>query len=248
MIPLIALCWLSQPALAQSPEPEERFLLAARAYDEGEHGAAVAEYDALLAAGRDTGPVLYNRGNALLRLGDLGGAIASYRQAAARRPRDADIAANLAFARSSTRDDVAPPEPSVLARVLFFWHHGLSLAERLWALLAVHGLFWIGLAARLADPRRRMPRSLLYILGGGGLLLAASVASSWWAPARVAVVGQEEVTVRAGTRQEAVARFKLHQGTEAAVVDQRGDWVRIELSDGKDGWLPAETVHLVELR
>jgi uncharacterized protein YgiM (DUF1202 family) len=32
--------------------------------------------------------------------------------------------------------------------------------------------------------------------------------------------------------------FVLHEGTKVQILDSDGDWLRIVLSDGKDGWIP----------
>ena len=33
--------------------------------------------------------------------------------------------------------------------------------------------------------------------------------------------------------------FTLHEGTKVQISAQDGNWFRITLADGKDGWIPA---------
>ena len=39
--------------------------------------------------------------------------------------------------------------------------------------------------------------------------------------------------------------FILHEGTKVAVMDSLGEWYRIELSDGRQGWLEAEDIEII---
>ncbi len=256
MTPLALALWLAAPAAAQATpavdlvpagQPEELFLRAAQSYDDGRYAASVELYETLIGQGHDSAAVYYDLGNALLRGGALGRAIGAYRQAEARAPRDADIAANLTFARSSAKDAIAPVAPSPLIRTLLFWHHLLAPAERTWALLACHSALWVGVAIRIATAGRRVPRWLLGALAVPAVALGLSAATHALAPTRVAVVTAATTEVRAGTSHDAVVRFELHEGTEAAWVDSSGEWLRIALSDGKDGWIHAGAVTAVTL-
>jgi SH3-like domain-containing protein len=39
--------------------------------------------------------------------------------------------------------------------------------------------------------------------------------------------------------------FVLHEGTKVRILDQIGDWQNIELSDGRQGWLPASDMEII---
>ena len=50
-----------------------------------------------------------------------------------------------------------------------------------------------------------------------------------------------EVDVLASpTVRNAVVIFQLHEGAPFAVTTESGDWYKIQLSDGKSGWIPRE--------
>src|ERR1700722_13167815 len=57
-------------------------------YDEGKYAEAAAGYDQLIAEGKVSAALYFNRGNALFKEGQIGRAIASYRQAQLLAPRD----------------------------------------------------------------------------------------------------------------------------------------------------------------
>jgi tetratricopeptide (TPR) repeat protein len=215
------------------------------AYDEARYGRAVEAYSELLEHGVDDGRVHFNLGNAYLRNGELGQAIASYLRARARLPRNQDVVANLDFARKSTKDALAPPAPSPVMSTLFFWHYGFSSAELRRAAVALNLVFWLVLAAglyrRSSEVLRWMALAALVLL----LAVGGSLVARWAFPQRVAVVIPQEIEARSGNSSEDVVRFKLHAGTEVRVVERRGDWFRIALPDGQQGWVPGEQVEVV---
>jgi len=233
------------PLASPRAEPGELFIAANTAYEAGDHPRAIALYRQILALGVENGHLYYNLGNACLRNGELGQAVAAYRRSRSLLPRDEDVAANLAFARASARDAVPPSEPSPVVRNLFFWHYSLSRPELLRLVVLLNLAFWVLAAARLFAPRSRLLRwSLGAVLT---LLLAtgASLALRFAAPLRVAVIVPPEVDVYAGIREDAVVRFELHAGSEVRATGLREGWVRIALPGGEQGWLPEDQVEVV---
>ena len=247
---LAAIVCAAEPARGQ--EPAAAFEAANEAYAAGDFATAVAGYRALLAAGHDHAMLYYNLGNAHLRRGEIGHAIASLRRAAAAAPRNPDVRANLAFARKNARDALAPPEPSAVTRTVFAWHHAFSRDELWLAAGVLNAMLWTLLACRLwrrhEAPRRR--EGLAWAAAATAVLLAASAGSLTVhaiAPLRVAVVLPGEVDARSGTREDSVVRFKLHAGSEVRLREERDGWLRIALPDGEQGWIEADAAEVVEL-
>ncbi|MDX1502161.1 MAG: tetratricopeptide repeat protein [Thermoanaerobaculia bacterium] len=222
--------------------PEELFVAAGRAYEQGDYAAAAALYERLVGSGFDNGHLYYNLGNARLRNGELGRAIAAYREARRRLPRDREITANLEFARKSTKDALQPPEPSPVLATLFFWHYELSPREIGIAALVLNLLFWCALTLRLfrrgSEPLKWLTLALLAPL----LAAAGSLAAHELLPDRVAVVVPQEADARTAPDPEAVVRFQLHAGTEVRLEERADGWVRIALPDGQEGWMEAGQV------
>lgn len=228
-----------------STTPTAQLEAALAAYDAGQFAEAVVGFETLVRAGFDDGRLHYDLGNAHLRASDLGRAIASYRRAAQRLPRDSDIAANLAFARKSARDAIAPPQPPSVVRALGFWHFLLGPAELRWSLVGANLLAWSLAAVALLRPRGEVIRWFVAATFGLVALLGASVlADAFFAP-RVAVVVPATVEALAGPADDAVLRFELHAGSEVRVVEQREGWLRVALPDDQQGWIPATTAEVV---
>lgn len=225
-------------------ESGELFVNANNAYETGDYAAAVQLYEELLERGNRSGAILYNLGNAYLRSGELGRAIAAYRRCLVLEPRNQDARANLAFARQSARDALEPPSPAAIRQTLFFWHYGLSRPERI-RLGALLNLVLFGLlAARLWRRRSELLRwsslaaAVLLVLVIGSLFASLG-------PRRVAVVVPQEIDVYSGTDQASVVRFKLHAGTEVRSPAEREGWLRIGLPDGQQGWIEREHAEFV---
>ncbi len=249
------------PATAASPEapvaadprplddivPGETFVNANAAYEAGDHVRAIELYESLLRRGFENGRLHYNLGNAYLRRGELGRAIAAYRRGQVFLPRDEDLAANLAFSRQSTKDAIEPPEPGPVLETLFFWHYGLSRSELGIALVVLNLLLWSVLALRLFRRGSEVLRWTTIAL----LLLVAHVGGSLAVhhlmPQEIAVVVPQEIEVRSGTQLQDLVLFKLHAGTEVRVVDRREGALRIALpgEESRGGWIAAEHAELV---
>lgn len=228
------------------PEPAELWVNGNAAYEAGDFETAVSRYREIESLGVENGHLHYNLGNAYLRAGDLGQAIASYRRALHLLPRDEDALANLAFARRSARDEIAPPEPPVLLRTLLFWHYSLAPDEVLRSVVLVSGAFWMVLALRLYRRTSEVLRWSAVCLLAAALALGGSlVAHAAFTPAS-AVVLPQEIDLHAAAGEDSVVRFRLHAGTEVRVIEQRPEWIRIELPDGQRGWSRREYVEIVE--
>ncbi len=229
-----------------APEPAEFWVNGNAAYEAGDFERAVALYREMQEMGVDNGHVHYNLGNAYLRAGQLGRSIASYRRSLRLLPRDEDAYANLAFARRSARDEIAPPAPPVLVRTLLFWHYSLAPNEVVRSVVLVGLGFWIVLALRLYRPASEVLRWSAVCLLAVGLALGGSLVAHGAFDPAIAVVLPQEINLHAAAGEGSVVRFRLHAGTEVRVIEQRPEWIRVELPDGQRGWSKREYVEIVE--
>ncbi len=229
-------------------DPAEQFVAANKAYEDTDYSKAIESYLDVVAAGVEDGRLYFNLGNAYLRNGELGRAIASYRRAHGLRPRDQDVRANQSFARGTTKDAIEPPEPSAVVSTLLFWYYGLSPNELALVVLLVNLLFWCSALARVFRPDSEVLRwSSILLLA---LLIAAAsplLASRWLSPS-VAVVLPLEIDAFTAPDLDSVVRFKLHAGTELRLRDKRDGWIRIALPDDQQAWVESEWIEVVERR
>ena len=102
----------------------EQSFVAAKSEDE--FLAVAGQYQQILDSGFRSGAVLYNQGNAFLKAGQPGRAIAAYRQAKRFRPGDPLLDSNLRTALSQTGVE---DRPSIVDRLLF-WQGWISYGSK----------------------------------------------------------------------------------------------------------------------
>ncbi len=206
---------------------------------------AAGGFRALLEGGVENAALEYNLGNAHFRLGDLGLAILHYRRAAALDPGDARIAANLRYAQGRVEPHINPTGGSRLALHLLAWHYQSSARQR-YAVLA--GAAAAGACCMLAWMRwRRRGVALAGVaLTLCGWCAATSLLWQSWDAARcpqaVLVQDQQPLRLARGESADLALPQPLGAGVEVRVLQQRGDWVEVQLVNDQTGWLPAAAV------
>ncbi len=224
----------------RAAEAATDFEKASQLYAQGKFEESAAAYQAMLQAGFGSGEAYYNLGNALFKSGQVGRAIAAYRQALLFLPRDPDLRANLRFARQQAGGGNVPRE-SWLGNFL------ASLTINEWTLLAVACWWcWLGLSA-LGCWRVELAAGLSRYVWLSGLLAACTVGGMGARlyqlssnPMGVIVAG--ETAVRYGPLPDSKTLCTLADGTEVIVLEQREQWVQVRDSARRDGWIPRENI------
>jgi tetratricopeptide (TPR) repeat protein len=223
--------------------PAESFNLGNVLYQGGDYAGAADRYQQALQAGPNP-DALYNLGNAQFKLGQVGRAVISYQRARFLKPRDGDIAANLAFLRGYRADKVlALPGP--FEQLVDRTFHFLSIREAM--LLAAACFFLAALLSSLFIVFRR--RTLLYPAVPLFLLFAygAATALTWhgFVRSRPAVVIATEVSALSGPGEDYKQILLAHDGSECLVREARGEWLLVQLPGGAGGWIRKGTVEMV---
>lgn len=228
-------------AASATAPAEERFERANAAYRAGDFAGAAAGYEALSAEGFTAAALHHNLGNARLRLGRRGQAIASWERALRLDPGDDDARENLRAARSDDPDRALAGEPTLYARLVERTGDRQATALFLgpWALL------WgaLALRSRRGGRSRRLlgAGALVAALGvvGGGALLAGRARDRAW-PA--AVVVAPATAAREGPSPALKPAFELHEGTRVRVRGTEGELLLVRLDGGLEGWVARRDV------
>jgi tetratricopeptide (TPR) repeat protein len=186
----------------------------------------------------------YNLGNTYFRLDDLGRAVLHLKRAERLAPGDGRIRSNLQYVRERVTPLFTPPQKNRLLESILFLHYQTGLSTRLaWSALA--GV--IGWGCLFAALWTR--RSGLYTLAGIGIFVGATLgASTIWqlhdesARPHAVVTRTQPLKMGRGEGHDAVISQPLGPGVEVRILESRGGWVRLELPDGKTGWLPEDAV------
>jgi tetratricopeptide (TPR) repeat protein len=223
-------------------EVTANFSAANQLYAEGKFSDAAKGYETILSSGTTSPNLLFNDGNAEFKAGNLGRAIAAYRAAALLAPRDADVRANLNFARNQVQGATFHESR---------WQTGLgSLTLNEWTTLAALA-FWLMFGLFTAMQIRpalktvlQTPARLLAVaticLGG---CLTGTAAIHFNSP--VAVVVLPDAVTRVGPFDDAQNAFAVHDGAELPVLDQRSGWVQVGDGGSRSGWIPAAQVQVL---
>jgi len=209
-------------------------------YEQGKYSDAAARYETILQTGSASAPVSFNLGNAFLKSGRVGRAIAAYRSAEKLSPRDPDARANLQFARNQAGGGASAPTlrwSNWIGRLtLNEWTILTTIAASVWFLL---------LAVRQWRPNLKNSfRGLLVVFGILGAFLvacfAAAIHKEFFIHSSVVIV--PEAVVRPGPFDESPSAFTLRDGAEVTVLDQKESWLQIADASQRTGWLPGKNV------
>lgn len=212
--------------------------------------ASAEAWERVRATGIRNGALEFNLGNARLQSGDVGRAIAAYLRAERTIPGDPDLQANLAHARSMVSTSFGRSGGTVLVdSVTRIWHlvpHDLRLGLGVGAWVAFGALGALRLAARNAPAgwTRAAWTAALWALGATAALFGASVAADA-ARARsthAAVLVADGIVLRKGNGEGYDQAFAetLGPGVECRLLEERPGWMRIELPDGRSGWIRSD--------
>jgi len=234
------LCFLFSLHL-RAQNPESDFETANKLYEQGKFAEAAPAYQKLIQSGQISAALYFNLGNAFFKSGQIGRAIAAYRQAERLTPRDPDIRANLQFARNQTQGPTLAPSRWQL------WLGKLTANE--WAAFAAAAI-WLCFLLLAAMQWRPVLRdalrgySLVFAIAAAGLSLCLGAVLYENLFERTAIVLAPEVPARNGPLEESHTAFTLHDGAELRVLDQKDNWLQVTTDPRRIGWVRRDQVLL----
>lgn len=227
------------------------FNKATEAYNKGEFSDAIINYEKILANGEHSAELYYNLGNAHYKLNHIAPSIYNYEKALLLSPNDSEIKNNLSYARNMTLDAIEKlPETSL--RSFYKKVTGIFTFDQ-WAYTAIVFVVLFVLTyilfrfLRYATQKRiSFILSLFFLLLCIVSVVFAFVTLSDYNKDAPAIVFAEESVVQAEPNNRSEAVFRLHEGTKVTVLEQLNDWQKIELADGKTGWIASEDIKLIK--
>ncbi len=227
------------PLLAPAAGPGDVMQQALELYSKGEKERAVQLWEGLRGSGYASVALFYNLGNAYREAGQLGKAVLNYERALLIQPRHAQLQHNYRLALAEVEGDpLSWPEPAIALH----WRNLRSLlSSNAWAVLGLV-LCWAALAAGWWG--RKRTRSWLWLsLAAIGLPLALLAWSLAFSVSRAlesdfSVVSVERLPVRVGPDEQSGEAATAYEGWKVRRLDQIGDWIKVEMPDGQEGWAP----------
>lgn len=191
------------------------------------------------------GAAYYNAGNAYMRAGQFGRAIAVYRKAKLYRPRDPFLDHNLRQAVTSAPGKLTD-SPAPWWSLVLFWNSWLSLPEKFFAVTIAGVLAALLVFGGFALRKRSFYWcSALMVFAAALLSIDAYITHGEATGSNRAVVIAETVARKGmGDNYEPAFNQPLKDGAEILVAERTGGWVLAQVPGIGTGWVRRE--HLAE--
>ncbi len=233
--------FISTQLLAANAE-QDLFSSANENYEAGDFKSAIEQYEELLEEGFQSAELHYNLGNSYFRLNDLGYAVLHLEKAALLAPRNKDIEYNLQVVRSNLPDQIEVISEFFVTR----WWKNLQtmFGPRGWGIIGLIFL-WAGIAGLVIWFRgsNRQLRKRGFVIGLSLLILSifpfalGFSASKNIKNSKRAVITIAQIDLKSAPDEDSENILELHAGTSLSILDEIGDWKKIRLSNGEEGWL-----------
>lgn len=187
-----------------------------------------------------SGRLAYNIGNTYYKLDNKPMALVFYKRAMTTIPGDENLNHNMQIVREELQLNQPAPASS---------HPWLPSFVKLqhWHILSLYVLFWITATIRLI--RRRfmaimIPGLLLFLCLAGSTVIGMEILQP--KPAE-GVITAPDTIARQGNGRSFEPSFNepLKAGMECTILEKRGYWLRIQLNQGEECWIPARSCERV---
>ena len=220
-------------------------------YKKGQYQAALESYETAFRSKKHAAELYYNVGNCYYKLNKVAPAIYNFEKALLLNPNDTDIQNNLRFAQKRQIDDIkVVPEvgiSKILSDITSRHHYDV------WAWFAVGfaGLF-LGSFLVFYFINKTLAKRLFFtamIISFLAILIcvaAALSAKNTFDNDQPAIVFAEIISVKTGPKTTSPDSFILHEGTKVFVLESADNWRKIELTDGKKGWIVSSSIKMLK--
>lgn len=243
---LILVIFVLVSALGQA-QNTTLFEEANEAYAADDFETAIIKYEKILENGETSAAVYYNLGNSHYKLNNVAPSIFYYEKALQLSPADEDVQNNIEFARSMTIDDIPVNEETGFQKSVNRFISTFSYNTWAYLSIALSVLFVILFLLYYYGRKPAIKRSLfgaaviIFLLGGISVFFAFQQQEIQFNN-QFAIIFSEEAEVKNEPSQRGDAAFSLHEGTKARVLEDYQGWVKIELSNGTQGWVENENL------
>ena len=230
---------------------EMLFQQATEMYNEGAYEEAISNYEQILENGEHSAALYYNLGNCYYKLNQTAPSIYYYEKALLLKPGDREIQNNLTFANQMTIDAIEPLPETGLAKIYNSFIGVLAFDQ--WAYLAVFFIliFVLGYLAYYflkysSQKRIAFISSMVSLILCVVALVFAFVQFENYKAEQPAIVFADECLVKSEPNNRSTEVFLLHEGTKVQVLESLEEYNKIQLADGKIGWVLQQDLKLLK--
>jgi tetratricopeptide (TPR) repeat protein len=222
--------------------PRELFNKANTSYSQSQYSEALADYLKVEEMGYVSEVLFYNIGNTYFKLNEIGKSILYYERALKLKPSDKDLINNLTLAKEFTLDRIEEVPDFIVKTWIEDVNYMLNSDTWSYVSLFFFALIAILLLSFRFGPSSRIRKvsffaamaSLLFGLGSGYFSINQKYKYNL---NDTAVVMSQVSTVKSAPDNSGKTLFILHEGTKVQLIEELGQWKRVELADGRQGWI-----------
>ncbi len=215
-------------------------------YKKAEYQSAIEKYELVLKSNFVSGELYYNLGNAYFKTNQIPMAILCYERAKKLMPGDEDVEFNLSIANLKIVDKI-----EVMPRLFFYrWIDSIMnlFSFEGWAITGIISIVFAMLFFVLFRITEGAGARKLFFYSGL-VLIVFTVKAFWIANVQynaaigetTAIIFTPTVNVKSSPVANGTNLFVLHEGTKVELLDKVGEWSKIKLSDGNQGWVESNS-------
>ena len=221
-------------------------------YQKGQYQQAVDVYESIIKEDKQQSAELYfNLANSYYKLNKVAPSIYNDEKALVLKPHDPDVLNNLKFAKKLTIDEIKEVPKVGFAKLIQNFTGIFNYNT--WAKISVGIAFafllaFIGYYFSQLTLSKRIYFIIMFVLLVALLLSVSAGMSekSHFDNDRPAIVFAELSEVHSEPRKAGSAILVLHEGAKVYVKETVGQWKKIELTDGTEGWIDSTTIKEVK--
>ena len=251
IITIILVAMFSLTAFAVDAERDSLWNKAVAAYSEGDYKMALDNFSELENRGYSSPELFYNIGNCYFKQEHhLGSSILYYERALKLNPSFDDAKNNLALAREFTLDRIDEVPEFVLVTWVKNFRDTLSTNAWAYISLALFASMTIMLLLFRFSRRVVLRKTafsvaiIAFIFAVITFLFSVSLNKKMTGEDQ-AVVMLPVSSVKSSPSSTQASLFIIHEGTKVNIIEKLGEWTRIELSDGRQGWLKNGDIEII---
>ena len=209
---------------------------------------AVETYMAVVESGMVSAELYFNLGNSFFRLGDYPSAILYYEKAKRLSPKDEEILMNLGITNTKITDKF-----EVMPDIFFIhWWKVFSgfLTRDQWAVVflllvfaSVLCLAWYFLAFSYGRKKLAFYVFVLFIVFSG-TAFGAGFQQHREQTRPAGIIMKNKVNVSSSPQTDR-PKFVVHGGTKVDILDELGNYYRIRVADGNNGWISKDDLSVI---
>ena len=216
-------------------------------YQKGKYEEAVSNYESVLKSKKQSAELYFNLGNCYYKLNKVAPAIYNFEKALLLNPNDKDFSNNLKFAQKLQIDDIKEMPKVGFNKVIQDFTASNHYNTWAWITVVFAFLFLVFFVTYYFSQTTLLKRTFFLGMIFTFLGVIISISSSIFEKTnfdndKPAIVFTEIIAVKTEPNSNASTAFMLHEGTKVHVFESIDNFKKIELSDGKKGWIERNAI------